>query len=212
MHRQRIANGGSARTSHHINRLPAVNIHHATRFAERIGRPLNQSVTINLSQMGCSHAAASGLFRRILANRFAPWLRRAAPNIDGVAPTYVWTLEAAGGQDAVHWLVHIPKPLMGVFREKLLEWIIEVAREPIDATALHITPVYNLVGVRRYILKGVSPVWGSHLGVRPVPQGVVVGKRSGFSRNLGPAARKRSGYVPRRAPFARADGIGRPSI
>jgi hypothetical protein len=59
-------------------------------------------------------------------------------------------------------------------------------------------PIQKIVGATRYMLKGINPAWGPHLEVKPVPQGEIVGKRSGFSRNLGPAARKNGGYRPKR--------------
>lgn len=53
MDREHQWNGGASRVTHHINRHPAVNIHHATRYSERIGLPLNLFVTINFTCAGC---------------------------------------------------------------------------------------------------------------------------------------------------------------
>lgn len=198
-----MRNTGAQRVSHHINRHPAVNLHHATRYCERIGLPLNRFVTVNFTAAGCDSAHASRVLQRLLAQRFAPWLRRSKANVSDVPPTYVWTLEAAGGQTAAHWLVHMPSRLARAFERKVPEWLFGLLGAPADASAVKIGPVYNLVGARRYILKGTSEPWAAHLGVQHVPQGLVTGKRSGFSRNLGPSARSRGGYAPRRAPFLR---------
>jgi hypothetical protein len=200
MDRIRLSNVGARRASHFINRRPAVNIHHATKYADKIGVPLNRFITINFTLADCPRELAARLLQKMISQRFAPWLRRTASV--KIPLTYVWTLEAAGGQMAAHLLVHIPKPLMTEFEARLRQWLCGLfGVEEIDSSVLHIRDVDNLVGAKRYLLKGIDPVWADHLAVRPVAQGMVIGKRSGFSRNLGPAARKRGGYKPRRRPF-----------
>jgi hypothetical protein len=77
------------------------------------------------------------------------------------------------------------------------KWLEDFADEPVAERAVVIRPIYNSIGATRYILKGVHPGWAKHLAIEPVPQGEIVGKRSGFSRSLGPALR-RDGYRPRR--------------
>ena len=199
--RERQWNGGSDRVTHFIRRYPAVNIHHATRYAERIGLPLNRFVTINFGLTACVPERVSSAFRKLLTERFAPWLRRSAGLKDALPPTYVWTIEAAGGQIALHWLVHVPQQIRSAFDRRLNGWVATLTGRPAEAGAINIKPIHNIVGLKRYVLKGTDPGWAKHLGVRAVPQGIVVGKRSGFSRNLGPAARKRGGYRPRNAGF-----------
>jgi hypothetical protein len=207
MNRVQHANGGPYRISHHINRNPAVNIHHATRYSEQIGLPLNRFITINFTQTSCPHSDAGAVFRRMLAERFAPWFRRTAQVGRVIPPTYVWSMEGAGGQAALHWLVHIPAGQLRAFERKLFDWLASLLGEPPAAGVVKVQSVYNLVGARRYILKGTDPIWAKHLGVRAVDQGVVIGKRSGFSKNLGPAARKRAGYRPRRMPSSLSTAI-----
>jgi hypothetical protein len=165
-----------------------------------IGLPLNRFVTVNFNLAGCAGDRASHTFRKLLAERFAPWLRRAARNVRGIPPTYIWAMEAAGNQSAAHWLVHVPKGLHRAFEAKISDWLTSLMGNQPEVAAVKVQPIHNLIGARRYALKGVDPAWGPHLGVRPSDQGVVIGKRSGFSRNLGPAARSRSGYKPRRMP------------
>jgi hypothetical protein len=108
MHREHLWNGGPYRVTCHINRRPAVNIHHAARYSELIGLPLNYFVTVNFTLTECSPDCASHTFRKMLAQRFAPWMRRTVSNTEVVKPTYVWTLEAGGRQFAAHWLLHLP--------------------------------------------------------------------------------------------------------
>jgi hypothetical protein len=200
MNGEQLRNNGAYRISRSIGRRPAVNVHHAQCYAELLGLPLRTSVTINFSLTGVPADTAVHLFRIILAQRFAPWLRRTCLNARHVCPTYVWVAEAGGGHLAVHWLLHVPPRLMLLFREKLTAWIAAAVKGELNPRVINIKPVTNVIGLRRYMLKGVVSSWAAHLGVDPVPQGIVVGKRSGFSRNLGPSARSRGGYKPRLVP------------
>lgn len=185
------------RQTRHINRVPAVNIHHATRYAQRCGLPLNTFVTVNFTALGID-AKASSVLRRLLSQRFAPWLRRSAQVKARIVPTYVWTIENTAATVAAHLLMHIPKGAKRAFGERLHSWLEGLSGTRPEPRSLQVKRVYNMIGARRYVLKGVNPVWAAHLGVRPSDQGIVNGKRSGFSRNLGPAARKAGGYSPRR--------------
>jgi hypothetical protein len=199
--REQGRNGKPDRVSYFINRRPAVNVHHATRYADRLGLPLNRFVTINFSHTSCADKQASHAFRKLLTQRFAPWLRRSSGLKETLPPTYVWVLECGGGQACVHWLVHIPRSLNTAFERKIADWLTSLLGEAPAASTVKIKAIPNLIGLKRYVLKGVDPVWAKHLAVRHIDQGRVVGKRSGFSRNLGPEARKRGGYKARRFSF-----------
>jgi hypothetical protein len=183
--------------SGHINRVPAVNVHHATRYAESLELPLNTFVTINFSELLAADKA-SQLFRKLLNQRFAPWLRRSAPIKSAPLPTYVWALENANATTAAHWLVHVPDNVKRAFSRKLADWVESVTGLRPNSNALQVKRIYNVIGAKRYILKGINPVWAKHLGVNASDQGIICGRRSGFSRNLGPTARSRGGYRPRR--------------
>jgi hypothetical protein len=185
------------RSTYWINRKPAANLHHATRFASRINVPLNTMVTINFSQLGICSKEVSAVFQKIISQRFSPWLRRNPQTVTTIPPTYVWTLEAANKQDAVHWVLHVPPTMSGEFTTAIKSWVREIATENPCGQAVKIDPVKNIVGLKRYILKGTEPHYAKMIQIEPVDQGIVFGKRSGFSRNLGPMARKRNGYKSR---------------
>lgn len=193
-----MRNEGASRCSRQIGRHPAVNIHHARRYAELAGVPFNWMVTINFGIGGVAPEGASRMLQKLLRQRFAPWLRRSAVNDNKIRPTYVWSLEAPHGTASAHVLIHLPPKLAGAFQAKLGTWIEGLVGTVVPARALDVRPIYNRVGVTRYILKGINPAWAEHLAITPIDQGQVVGKRTGFSRNLGPAARRRSGYRPKR--------------
>jgi hypothetical protein len=193
-----MRNMGATRQSGHINRVPASNIHHATRVAERWGTPLNRHVTLNFDSLGVHKNEASRVLQKMLAQRFAPWLRRSGKSRASIRPTYVWTLEAAGNVVSAHWAVHIPRGRLGDFKNKLAAWLREAAGSDAIGGAIKITPIYNITGLKRYILKGTIASYARLCKITHVPQGKIVGKRSGFSKNLGPAARARAGYRPQR--------------
>lgn len=191
-----MRNLGQARVSTAIGRHPAVNIHHATRIAAKLGTPLNWMVTINFDEASIASRDASLSLQKLIAQRFAPWLRRTASNDNHAPPTYVWALEAPGRTVSAHWLVHIPAGMDRAFQTRMVKWLEGLSGGSMWPRALHFQPITDLINARRYVLKGVNPIWASHLGVRPKPQGAIQGKRSGFSKNLGPTARKRAGYRP----------------
>jgi hypothetical protein len=193
-----VRNEGASRRSSHINRRPAVNIHHARRQAERSAVPFNWMVTINFGMSGVPPAGASRVLQKLLAQRFAPWLRRTAVNDNKLKPTYVWSLEAPHGTVSAHILMHLPPKVARAFQARLSAWLEGLAGTSVPPHAVDIRPIYNRIGVTRYILKGIKPAWAAHLAIEPVDQGEIIGKRSGFSRNLGPTARGRSGYKPQR--------------
>lgn len=188
------------RTTRQIGRRPAANLHHAMRFAARTGRQLNQLVTINFAQAGCPALLVSLRFRRLLAQRFAPWLRRATKGraTKGCgAPTYVWVVEAPGAGAHVHWAVHVPPALTADFRRRLPRWVADAVAIDVgalDAAAIDHRPVDNAVGLKRYLLKGMDPYFAGRWQIRAVPQGLVIGRRVGVSRNLARGARRAGGY------------------
>jgi hypothetical protein len=175
-----------------------VNIHHARRYASSKGVPFNWMVTINFGLSGLTPERASSMLQKLLAQRFAPWLRRSANNDNELKPTYIWALEAPLGAVSAHLLVHLPPPLSKGFSGRLIRWLEGLVGSGVPSRAVDVRPIRTLVGATRYMLKGINATWASHLEIQPIPQGEVVGKRWGFSRNLGPTARRRGGYKPRR--------------
>jgi len=155
-------------------------------------------VTLNFTAMDSHPSVVSALFRKLLSQRFAPWLRRTAKVRTKTEPTYVWALEAAGGQLAVHWLVLIPSEIRAAFEEKLGSWTNEISGGEADETAVDVRPISNLLGARKYILKGTEPNYAALLKINHVNQGEVIGKRAGASKNLSHFQRRKAGYRPKR--------------
>jgi hypothetical protein len=184
---------GVTRVSHYIRRKVASNVHHAIRIAEALGKPLNLFVTINFAMTGCRPDEASATFRKMLSTRFGHWSRRPGRGSrqGGCPPTFVWVMEAGGGVQCAHWLVHVPTSRSADFRARVVRWA-EALAGPIHAGgAIDIRPARTPKGAGRYMLKGTDPAYAAFYGVDFKDQGLVHGKRAGTSQNLGPAAKKR---------------------
>jgi hypothetical protein len=92
----------------------------------------------------------------------------------------------------------MPDGRLDDFLSRLPSWLQAVTGGPFNIQALHHESAYNPKGLRKYLLKGVDPAYAAFCQIEHVPQGIVIGKRSGFSRSLGPTARQRINYRPGR--------------
>lgn len=177
------------RKSKWVNRKPAANLLNAINLAGKLGRPLNQFVTLNFSHTACPAEAVSQQFERLRDNHFGPWLRRNSPS-KAAPPSYVWCIENTGAC-AVHWLVHIPVGRTIDFQKRLPRWLEAVTGDALSHGAINVRPADRPGGAGKYMLKGIDPQVAELYGIRPVDQGLVHGKRTGFSRCLGPTTRRR---------------------
>lgn len=99
-------------------------------------------------------------------------------------------------------MLHVPEGRLAAFEREMVAWVAKYTGQPLAHAALDIRPVYNPHGLRKYMLKGLDPVYGNLYRVRTVPQGRILGKRMGYTKNLGPSQclahrKKRSSYRPR---------------
>jgi hypothetical protein len=109
-----------------------------------------------------------------------------------------------------HWLVHVPSELQQTFQQKLVHWLSATAGEILCPEAVHIQKAPKPRGVGKYMLKGMYPGIAPRYGIRPSDQGWVTGKRSGFSKNIGPTQKRRlrkiGKYPPARQYIPLKDG------
>jgi hypothetical protein len=171
-------------------------IHCADTRLTALGRSLNTFVTLNFDYVDCPPEEVSAQFEKLRDNHFVPWLRyrRSMP------AHYLWAIENQGGDTHVHWVVHVPPSLREAFGTKLPEWLGRVAGNiRCRESAINVKPVSNLRSLARYLLKGMDSRYAPRYSVRHEPQGLVCGKRCGFSKSLGPAARTRSKLENRNA-------------
>lgn len=199
-----------------ITLASARNLHHACKHAlpqggrqARRGCPkanvsapaaLNLFVTIkwSLTKTGEDN------FTALRNQRFCRWLRTRSKQLGiNVKPTYVYAREG----DHVHWIVHVPEELVAEFKELVPRWVTSLEQrgkgarkraenhEPAPEGVVDINPVRNSVAARKYIMKGIDPRFAFMFGLKePAPQGIVIGRRTGVSRNLGRPARRKAGY------------------
>jgi len=72
---------------------------------------------------------------------------------------------------------------------RLHGWLDAISGALCPAGAVDIRLIDNTKGLRRYGMKGVQEAWAGHFGVIHEPQGLIIGRRSGTSANLGRTAR-----------------------
>ncbi|MBY3314686.1 hypothetical protein [Rhizobium laguerreae] len=180
------------RQTNYINRKPAANLLHAVNVAEVLDRSLNFMVTINFAHTECAPELVSARFEKLRDNYFGPWLRRCGPpGRKEPPPTFIWTLENAGGCLNAHWLVHLPKGRVEDFKARLPIWLEKVAGEVhAPDQAIHIRSAPTPRGAVKYMIKGIDPFYAEIYGIRQSDQGEVIGNRSNLSRSLGPAMKK----------------------
>lgn len=196
----------SRRTTEWVGQKAAQTLYYAEQQAARIGYPLNWNITINFSRLGIAPKEAGRAFSKIRSQRFAPWVRRPskAAQAHAAPPTYSYGFEncrdgqplGVEGRDHnvhVHWAVHVPPQRQRHLEGLLHRWITHIIGDPdwpIDA--LHIALITRSGDVARYPTKGARPATARHFGVpdeKIAPQGIIIGQRTGTSRNIGPSAR-----------------------
>jgi hypothetical protein len=112
-------------------------------------------------------------------------------------PTYadeqISTRVGKNGSPHTHILVHVPFSFIkdGTF-QRALERSLEPEGGPIHDKSMLIQPAYKPLGKLLYNLKGTDPRHASDFGIRPEYEGVLSGKRTGFTQNLGPRARRKA--------------------
>lgn len=199
------------RESHVIRRRQATNFAPAIRRAEQLGQPLNQFVTINFTKTQCNHKEISIIFAKIRKNYFNKWLVRPPKKLSAKKSgpaAFVWCIENTNNSISAHWLVHIPDERLQDFKCKLLNWVDKATGGiTCEETVIDIKKAYNPYGARKYMLKGIDPLYAEMYKIRHIPQGIVFGKRFGFSRLLGPTPCReartyytqmlKDGYIPK---------------
>lgn len=197
---------GLTKLSQEVGFKAAQTLYYAERQAQRIDRDLTASITINLSLLGIAPKISAERFAFLRNQRFAPWTRR-PPRGQGmppIEPTYAYGFENSrngvpflnldGPHNVhVHWAVHIPPARWNDFEYHLRRWIDELAGTDTWAeNALVLRKITRPGATASYPIKGASPSTAAHFGkgADHAYQGVIYGRRTGTSRNIGPAARR----------------------
>jgi hypothetical protein len=175
--------------------------------ARKIGLPFNRFVTIHFERAGLDDADAAGAIGRIM-KLATDWARK-----QGQAIAYEWVRENDTGDGRkgshVHILCHCPDTIpIGRMWQR---WLRKVTGRPYRAKAIkseriggalnaHATTpaayLQNLDRVLAYICKGVAPADAATLGLpRYEAGGRIIGKRAGWSQNVGAKSRVLFGAI-----------------
>lgn len=189
------------RVSHALSLAKAQAIIDGAYQAFKIGLPFNRFVTIHLERAGLTDAQAAAAISWIM--RLATqWMRS-----KGCATVHAWVRENDTGNGSkgshVHILCHCPDTIhIGRMWKR---WLRKVSGRPYRAKAIKseriggtvnahaVAPaVYlqNLDRVLAYVCKGVAPADAASLGLpKQEAGGKIIGKRAGWSQNIGAKSR-----------------------
>jgi hypothetical protein len=195
------ARNRAGRLSHALALEQARAVMAAAQAARLIGLPFNRHVTIHWAAAGVADGEAASAGGRFLA-LVRDWLRKRQ-----AATSWAWVRENGDGKGShVHILIHVP---LSVSWDawRLRRWLVRVSGSPYRsgvirtqriggrANAASAAPeVYeaNLAAVVAYLVKGTSRDAAEALGLeRQEAGGPIIGKRAGWSENVGRAARAR---------------------
>ena len=169
----------------------------AAIFAERIGLPFNRHWTVHYEMAGIAERDGA-LFVGRLLTLVRKFVRRAGGDLAAL-----WARENGHGKGGhVHILLHLPNGL--TLRNRTRRWIKAAGGNPVR----RVSKVRAIGGAARpdgdhyrananevtaYLLKGASNETGRALGLnRYGDGGPIIGKRAGWTANIGQAARKRA--------------------
>jgi len=187
------------RRSHFIRREQATNSLPAILTAFEIGYPLNTFITVNFGHLGYSGENADLLNTR-LKKWVQDWLRRPKKKMrfKSTPLTMMWVIENHN-HVGVHWALHLP---YGAKKHFTLEFEYFLKREfgdLVNDKTLKIKRVSRILGLRKYMLKGLQDIYGPLYRINTSNQGLVVGKRFGFTQNIGPSQIKSLNIKERRS-------------
>lgn len=189
-----------------IGHKAAQTLYYARQQAEHIGRDLNMLITINFAQTSIPTEMATKAFERLRMNHFNKWCRRPKKGQGKPCePTYRYYFENARDGEVfneigdglphnvhVHWEANIPANRQHEFKLLVMEWLDYIAGDLSAANAVNIKSVFDGRFLRAYSLKGAAKKTADHFGAgyRQQDQGLIIGKRTGTSTNIGPSARR----------------------
>lgn len=194
------ARNSASRESHALTAGQVINLLAARSHADKIGLPINRTITIHWKKAGVrleDMAKATGRFIGLLTKALARHGSRTA---------WLWVHENEGGASwHCHILVHVPADVVPIITSMQLRWLRRITNRPYRAKVIRSKPIGGLLGLEisnpelhainltemlNYGLKGASPDVAEQFGMtRRKPGGLVIGKRCGTSQNIGKKAR-----------------------
>ena len=184
------------RQSEFIEKRQYDQLGHSIRFAAEIELPLNTFTTIQFGATACEPENVGPSFRRLVRQRFNPWLRPTlAYPVDHRPAAWVYWLENVHEHDHhphgthVHWLLHVPPGRRPVYEAKLPGWLQAVAGTIFEAeVAIVVKDAPNPMGLKLYAGKAMKPADAKKRRIRPIPQGLIHGRRLSISEAINVSA------------------------
>lgn len=106
------------------------------------------------------------------------------------------TQENPGDKRNTHWMVAVPEPWLPEFERSVRKFLCKVANTDDLGAAVLFERLYAVGGAMKYALKGIDPAYQDYFKIDFEDQGFVSGRGRIFvSRDIGPAARKKRGWV-----------------
>lgn len=191
------ARNSALRTSHYLTLADCLSLIAAADHAEIIGLPFNRHWTVHYENAGIAEADAATFIRKLL-KLAGDYARRHNGRLAAV-----WCRENGKGKGGhVHIILHLPAalPLSGKTRRwvqlaggkyrKGVSVVRSIARSLKAAEQGGAHYQRNVAIVRAYGMKGANREAGEALGLdRFEIGGLIVGKRRGWTQNLGKSAR-----------------------
>lgn len=194
------ARNRAGRVNWHLSDTQVSSMVAAAAHAEAIGLAFNRHWIIHYQRAGIAEHDGARFISHLLR------LVAAQARRDGGTLAAIWARESGDGKGGhVHILMHLPAGLS--LRNRTRRWIVaaggtyqrRVSRVvSIGGRLSHAAergPHYqhNAARVRAYLLKGASNATGLALGLdRYGERGPIIGKRAGWTQNIGAAARHRA--------------------
>lgn len=188
---------GALRTGH-VARRSAENVLHSIRFARDLNQPFNRFVTIDFSSLGIEEEAAGPLFIKLrqCVSRWWRYERKKNPALPELFHNYCHANPA--GRRHVHWLLSVPDDMTAAFDKTVEDRLLKLTQLDALGDALHMQKATAPGNAGKYMMKGIDPMFAGYLHIQHVDEGVVTGRRTGVSRNIGRTARSRAGWQRRR--------------
>lgn len=196
-----------AKATLYVGAKAAQTNYYADMHAARIGFRINVRVTINFTLLGVAPQDATFLFKKMRSSRFTKWVSRPRKGCGTAAPpTDYHGFENRRGDEVyrqigpglphnihTHWSMHIPNKRHNDFTAELHRWVDEMAgTRDWPANALKIEDL-TFGQPAKYLNKGAKRDVALRYGATPdkiCEQGMIIGRRTGTSRNIGPARRR----------------------
>lgn len=157
-------------------------VRRAAALARDWGWKFNTLITIRPASLGFEFNESCDGLRKLRTN-ITEYVKRHSGKTENHG--FVWCIENPDECLNLHIVLKMDRSLEGRLRKKIENWT-EKLVGPYDPLSIHIREVTRPKGLVDYMLKGAGSLYAQGVGLNAVDQGIVFGKRAGFSQNLGP--------------------------